>query len=226
MKRSEVNEIMVSAEKFMGTCGFYLPSFAQWTASDWQKKGPEVSQIVENGLGWDVTDFGSGNFLKQGLFLFTLRNGNLSKTGQIPYAEKIMVVEEKQITPMHFHWHKTEDIINRNGGSLCIQLFLATSDEKLDEKNEIRVVMDGEQKIFPAGKIVALKPGESITLTPRLYHSFWAEGGRALVGEVSSVNDDAADNRFYLPAGRFPTIEEDEPPVHLLVSDYPRYYRK
>jgi len=34
-------------------------------------------------------------------------------------------------------------------------------------------------------------------------------------------NDDNGDNRFYLPAGRFPEIEEDEPPYRLLCNEYP-----
>ncbi len=69
-----------------------------------------------------------------------------------------------------------------------------------------------------------LGPGESITLPPRCYHAFWGVGDRVLVGEVSLVNDDAHDNHFYDPVGRFPAIEEDEPPLHLLVTDYERYY--
>ena len=71
-----------------------------------------------------------------------------------------------------------------------------------------------------AGEIVVLNPGESITLPSRLYHEFWGEGSRVLVGEVSLVNDDRTDNRFYEAVGRFPEIEEDEPPLHLLVPDY------
>jgi hypothetical protein len=57
----------------------------------------------------------------------------------------------------------------------------------------------------------------------RLYHKFWAERGKGkvLIGEVSAVNDDNKDNRFHKPIGRFPTIEEDEPPLHLLCSEYP-----
>ena len=42
-----------------------------------------------------------------------------------------------------------------------------------------------------------------------------------LLGEVSQCNDDNADNRFYERLGRFPTIEEDEPPYRLLCSEYP-----
>ncbi|MDD3366556.1 MAG: D-lyxose/D-mannose family sugar isomerase, partial [Sphaerochaetaceae bacterium] len=34
------------------------------------------------------------------------------------------------------------------------------------------------------------------------------------------VNDDNTDNRFFEDVGRFPAIEEDEAPLHLLVSDY------
>ncbi len=70
---------------------------------------------------------------------------------------------------------------------------------------------------------MVLSPGESITLPSRLYHEFWGAGSRVLVGEVSLVNDDRTDNRFYEPVGRFPEIEEDESPLHLLVGDYPRY---
>jgi D-lyxose ketol-isomerase len=39
------------------------------------------------------------------------------------------------------------------------------------------------------------------------------------------VNDDRTDNRFHTPVGRFPQIEEDAPPLHLLTVDYPNYYR-
>ena len=41
-----------------------------------------------------------------------------------------------------------------------------------------------------------------------------------LLGEVSAVNDDVNDNRFYQLIGRFHEIEEDEPPYRLLVGDY------
>ena len=61
---------------------------------------------------------------------------------------------------------------------------------------------------------------ESICLEPFVYHRFWSEEGTTLVGEVSLVNDDNTDNRFYEEVGRFPAIVEDEAPLHLLVSDY------
>jgi D-lyxose ketol-isomerase len=225
MKRSEINRIMRSADKFIRSRGFYLPPFAYWTHEDWQAKGPEVAEIVENNLGWDITDFGQGDFYRFGLFLFTIRNGNLktAKDGK-SYAEKLMIVETGQITPMHFHWSKAEDIINRGGGNLAIQLYNSTADELLDRESTVYVSTDGVTRTLLPGSIVRLSPGESITLTRGLYHKFWAEEERTLVGEVSSVNDDTVDNRFYEQIGRFPNIEDDEPPLYLLVGDYPRFY--
>lgn len=227
MKRSEINTILQSADKFIRGHGFYLPPFAYWTPEEWRTKGPEVSEIVENRLGWDITDFGLGDFERTGLFLFTVRNGSSenwrTQQGKL-YAEKIMVVRTGQITPMHFHWKKSEDIINRGGGDLVIQLYNATPEEELDI-SDVNVSVDGTWRTLPKGECVRLKPGESITLPPRLYHKFWAEGGWLLVGEVSLVNDDQKDNRFLEPIGRFPDIKEDEPPIHLLSTDYDRYYR-
>ncbi|HEY9077954.1 MAG TPA: D-lyxose/D-mannose family sugar isomerase [Anaerolineaceae bacterium] len=227
MKRSEINTIMQSADEFIRAQGFHLPPFAYWAPEDWRKKGLEVEEIVRNNLGWDITDFGSGEFPNVGLFLFTIRNGNPQNwknlTGKL-YAEKILVTGVDQVTPMHYHWNKMEDIINRGGGNLVIQLYNSLPDDELDRSGEVFVSLDGCQNRLPAGGIVVLTPGESITLTQRLYHKFWGEGGRVLVGEVSLVNDDSADNHFYDGVGRFPAIEEDEPPLHLLTIDYPKYY--
>jgi D-lyxose ketol-isomerase len=227
MKRSEVNAIIRDADAFIRARGFHLPPFAYWSPRDWGVRGKEAREIVENKLGWDITDFGSGDYRKTGLFLFTVRNGNPNNLkmmqGKI-YAEKIMVVDVDQVTPMHFHWGKMEDIINRGGGNLVIQLYNSTPDDGLAD-SEVSVSMDGVTRLVKAGGIVTLSPGESITLPTRLYHKFWGEGSRVLVGEVSVVNDDDRDNRFYQAAGRFPSIEEDELPLYLLCTDYARYTR-
>ncbi len=226
MKRSQINQILRDSDEFFRSHSYFLPPFAYWSPADWQIKGVEVSEIAENHLGWDITDFGSGNFEKIGLFLFTIRNGKPenweTRKGKL-YAEKVLVVRDGQITPMHFHWMKSDDIINRGGGELVLQLYNATPDETLSS-SDVSVSMDGVRNTFPAGGIVRLKPGESITLPPRLYHQFWGERDTVLVGEVSMVNDDDKDNRFLDPIDRFPEIEEDEPPLHLLCTDYKRYY--
>ena len=225
MKRSQINQIMQDADNFIRGRGFHLPPFAYWTPDQWRAKGTEATAITAHGLGWDITDFGMGDYNRYGLFLFTLRNGapeNLRSGKGKVYAEKIMVVGEGQITPLHFHWIKTEDIINRGGGNLVIQLYNATNEEGL-ATTDVTVTTDDVARTVPAGGKVILQPGESITLEPYCYHAFWGADGPVLVGEVSTVNDDASDNRFYEPIGRFPQIEEDELPRHLLVGDYPTY---
>ena len=227
MKRSEVNTIMQEADDFIRKSGFYLPPFAYWTPAQWRSKGDEAREIVENQLGWDITDFGLGRYDADGLFLFTVRNGSQaemqSKLGKL-YCEKLMVVGVHQATPLHFHWNKVEDIINRGGGKLVIKLYNATPDGDLAD-TPIVASLDGVKRHFKPGDVVELAPGESITLTPFLYHEFWGAEGRVLVGEVSLVNDDNNDNRFHKPVGRFPTIEEDVEPLHLLTTDYPKYWK-
>ena len=226
MKRSEVNHLIKGAEKFVKARGFLLPPFAYWTPGDWKKKGHEADEIRKNMLGWDLSDFGSGNFEKVGLILFTIRNGNLKdKKDSRNYAEKIIIVNEGQAAPWHFHWHKTEDIINRGGGVLVIELAWATSDEKaLDRNRQVVVSTDGvKRKVAPLGK-VELAPGESITLPHHLYHTFYGKRGkgRILIGEVSNVNDDNTDNCFLEKAVRFLEIDEDEPAYRLLSNEYPK----
>jgi D-lyxose ketol-isomerase len=227
MKRSEINAIIRSADAFIQQNHFHLPPFAYWTPQEWTTKGPEVRGIVREHLGWDITDFGGGDYRRLGLFLFTIRNGNPANLKTMrgkTYAEKILIVDVDQVTPFHFHWTKTEDIINRGGGKLLIQLYNSTKDEGLAE-TDVTVSVDGTERTVKAGGIVELAAGESITLPDHLYHKFWGAESRVLVGEVSMVNDDAADNRFLEPMGRFPAIDEDEPPLHLLCNDYARYYR-
>ena len=104
-----------------------------------------------------------------------------------------------------------------------IKLYKADENEGLSDE-DVEIVMDGVKKTFPAGTVVRLTPGESITFTKGIYHRFWGEEGKGtvLVAEVSMCNDDANDNRFYEPVGRFPEIEEDEAPLRLLCNEYPK----
>ena len=223
MKRSEINRIMEGAKDFFQECHFSLPPWAFWSPEDWKGKYRTCSEIVDNQLGWDITDFGTDDFQNHGLLLFTIRNGSLVD-GSKKYCEKIMIVKEGQITPMHFHWSKTEDIINRGGGNLILELYMA-DDNRLLTNKPFRVSIDGISRNVNAGDKVLLAPGESITLVPYLSHRFYGEDGKGnvLVGEVSSVNDDKTDNCFIDDTGRFPTVIEDENPLHLLVSDYSNY---
>lgn len=223
MKRSEINRIMEEAKDFFQECHFHLPPWAFWSPKYWKGTYKTCSEIVDNQLGWDITDFGTDDFRNHGLLLFTIRNGSL-KEGTKKYSEKIMIVNEEQITPNHFHWSKTEDIINRGGGNLILELYLADENQQLTD-NSFTISVDGISRNLSAGNKVILTPGESITLIPYLSHLFYGEKGKGkvLVGEVSSVNDDKTDNCFINEVGRFPRITEDEKPLHLLVSDYTNY---
>jgi D-lyxose ketol-isomerase len=227
MKRSRVNQILREGEAFIRSFGYVLPPFANWTPQELIERRPPG--IVDARLGWDITDYGQGRFDELGLFLFTARNGraaDLAKgTGGMVYAEKIMISRKDQISPMHTHVVKAEDIINRGGGTLVLELIMSGPDGRPDRNAEIVVPTDGIERRLPAGSLLKLDPGESVTLFPGVWHAFWGEGGDVLIGEVSTVNDDVTDNIFLDPIGRFSSIEEDEPPLRLLVSDYETYLR-
>ena len=126
-------------------------------------------------------------------------------------------------TPNHFHWYKTEDIINRGGGNILIRVYNSLPDESIDKESDVTVHCDGRTYTVPAGTQVKLTPGESIHIQQYMYHDFEVEPGTGavLLGEVSQCNDDNTDNRFNPPVGRFPKIEEDEVPYRLLCNEYP-----
>jgi D-lyxose ketol-isomerase len=226
MKRSEINAIMRAADAFFRRQNFHLPAFAYWSPSDWAKKGEEVREIVERRLGWDITDFAKGAFCRCGLAVFTVRNGPIADLqrgrGKL-YCEKILMIRHDQVCPLHFHWNKMEDIINRGGGDLHVQFFHSTEAGGVDER-PVTFSMDGTEVTVAAGEVVRVPPGGSVTVPPLLYHKFWGWRDDVLVGEVSLVNDDDGDNRFFEPLGRFAEIEEDEPPMFLLRNDYERYW--
>lgn len=224
MKRSEINKAILEMEHMIKKVGFSLPPFCSFTPKEWKEKNHEYDEIRDNLLGWDVTDYGKGDFERIGFSLITLRNGNF-KDKRYPksYAEKLLYIKEGQYSPMHFHWSKMEDIINRGGGNVLIRVYNATKDEELDKENPVKINSDGREYYVPAGSQVKLEPGQSITVYPYMYHDFEVEkgSGPVLLGEVSMCNDDAHDNRFYEEMGRFPAIEEDELPYRLLCTEYP-----
>ncbi|WP_102959998.1 D-lyxose/D-mannose family sugar isomerase [Mangrovicella endophytica] len=224
MKRSRVNQILRESDDFIRSFGTILPPFAYWSPAEMKARRSEIGTILDRRLGWDITDYGQGDFDRLGLFLFTARNGDNAdlKAGRgMLYAEKIMISRQDQLSPMHRHDLKAEDIINRGGATLAIELYTAAPDGSLDESLPVEVVTDGLTRRMNGGDILRLAPGESVTLLPGIHwHAFWGEGGDVFVGEVSTVNDDLTDNVFRDPIGRFAAIEEDEAPLHLLVSDY------
>lgn len=225
MKRSEINAAIKEMEAMIKEHGFEIPPFCNWTPQDWEERNHEYDEIRDNMLGWDITDYGLNDFAKTGFSLVTIRNGNqqLKEKYAKPYAEKLLMVRDGQHAPMHFHFYKMEDIINRGGGNILIRVYNSLPDEEIDKEGDVTVHIDGEVQVVPAGTQVKLEPGMSITIMQGMYHDFEVEPGTGpvLIGEVSQCNDDNIDNRFNPPAGRFPEIEEDEPPYRLLCNEYP-----
>ena len=223
MKRSEINACIKYMENLIQSHGFKLPPFCSWTPQEWETKGHEYDEIRDNMLGWDITDYGKGDWEKLGFALVTIRNGNQHNPKyKKVYAEKLLMLKEGQHSPMHFHWMKSEDIINRGGGVLVIHVYNDDGQGGLGD-TDVLVNSDGRSYSVPAGTGVELKPGESITIWPHQYHDFDVKEGTGdvLIGEVSMCNDDNTDNRFYEEMGRFPAVEEDEPPYLLLCNEYP-----
>ena len=187
MKRSQINLAIAEAARCFAASGWALPP---------------------NPL-WDVTDCGLGDFNNVGLVLV-----NLSE--QPEYCEKLMYARRRQVTPLHTHRRKKEDIICRHG-QLAIELW--KQHPQHSKKGEVfSLCRNGELVEVSSGEPVVLQAGERVTIEPGIYHAFWPETDEAVIGEVSTANDDANDNFFVNPnIGRFPEIVEDEPPVQRLL---------
>lgn len=226
MKRSEINAILAESERFIRSHGYVLPPFAALSPAEMKARRAALSGIVDARLGWDITDYGKGDFARTGLFLFTARNGraaDLASGRGMLYAEKIMISRRDQLAPMHRHDVKAEDIINRGGGTLALKLYMSAPDGSIDKAAPVSVPCDGIARDLEPGGVLRLYPGESVTLLPGVWHAFWAEEDDVLIGEVSTVNDDETDNVFAEPISRFADVEEDEEPLRLLVSDYSKW---
>ncbi|WP_324021303.1 D-lyxose/D-mannose family sugar isomerase [Pantoea sp. JZ29] len=224
MKRADVNRQLQYTRDFFTRQDVPLPSWADYGIRQWRQQQEDITEIVALRLGWDLTSFGGDDFLQTGLTLFTLRNGSPHGTPwHKPYAEKVMHVREGQITPMHYHPRKMEDIINRGGGNLIVELYNREGHDKA--ATPVTVSLDGIRQTHAAGSQIRLSPGESVTLVAGVWHSFWGENGfgDVLVGEVSMPNDDDNDNVFLTPLARFNDLDEDEEPQRLLCNDYSRW---
>ena len=228
MKRSVINRSIEIAERVFECNRLRLPAFAFWSPEEWNAAGP-ADEVRDCMLGWDVTDFGSGDFARIGRTLFTLRNGRHNDPRYPkPYAEKFILDPEGQRAPAHYHRGKREDIINRGSGVIVLEL---TSSDAGGNPSAapLRLAVDGIARTIQSGSRLKLNPGESICLPPGTIHQFWGEDGDVVIdgvrycvsGEVSSVCDDRNDNAFLQPASRFPGIDGDEPPRRLLCSEYP-----
>ncbi|WP_053240066.1 D-lyxose/D-mannose family sugar isomerase [Pleomorphomonas koreensis] len=200
MKRSEINTIIQDARAFATAFQRALPLWSNWQIPDYVEN-PDVARFVKRRqMGWDITDFGSGNFAECGLTLLCLRNGIQGDASERPYAEKMLIVRELQETPFHLHKVKLEDIINCGGGNLMIEFLHAT---EADRASPVDVMSDGRKIRLNPHEPLRLKPGESVTVERGVYHRFYAEAGtgKSLAWEVSQVNDDFTDNYLIVSQG-------------------------
>jgi D-lyxose ketol-isomerase len=189
MKRSEINRAYQAAKSCFEKNNWKLPP------------GPR----------WDISDFGLGQFEKSGLVLINLAE-------EPEYCEKLMYCRKNQVTPLHTHARKKEDIVCRQG-RLAIELWQGHP-QKTEKGRIFRLKRNGNEEEVQSGDVMMLEAGERVTLTPGIYHAFWAASDECVVGEVSTANDDLNDNFFVNPdVGRFPGIQEDEQPLVRLVSE-------
>jgi hypothetical protein len=226
MKRSEIDASIDRAIAFFREARFPLPAWAFWGPDEWAQAGPDYDEVRRVRLGWDVTDFGSGDLAAIGRTIFTLRNG-LHDDPDYPksYAEKVMCLAPGQKSVIHCHRSKREDIICRGGPGVRITVWAAAGEEGGLSGDGFTVSVDGCATPVEAGQTLTLAPGQSVCLPPWTYHQFWgAEEGDAptLSVEVSSICNDLTDNVFLEGGERFPTIDEDEPRRWVLCSEYDR----
>ena len=223
MKRSFIDAKIKEGIELCRQHNFNLPKWAHWTAEKWNQMGHEADDIRLCRLGWDVSDFGSNDYDNLGILAFTIRNGDINRDPTDPmekdYCEKLIILAERQLIPTHFHWTKMEDIINRSGGRMVIQLWNADRDtEQIDKSSDVTISIDSIVHTVPAGGKVTIDPGESITLGPYMYHNFYAEKGKGpvIAGEVSRVNDDDSDNCFSHPPCHAMPVSRRTPPQFII----------
>ena len=210
MKRSEINSAISRAKQMLDKYSWTLPIWGYWTQKEYDQN-PEIKKYCkEHQMGWDVTDFGLGQFDTMGITLFCIRNGIQGNNNDKPYAEKLLFMKEGQEIPFHSHKVKLEDIINRGGGELAIE-FVEVDENQKEKNDDIEVLVDGEILTLSPHEPLILKRGQSVTVERNIFHKFYSSKGSGMVmaGEVSQVNDDNNDNYFLKPVGRFSQIDED-----------------
>ena len=102
MKRSEINAALKEMEAMIGEYRFAIPPFCHFTPEEWKEKGHDYDEIRDNMLGWDITDYGLGDFNKVGFSLITIRNGNLAMRDKYTKCGKALIYQRGPVFPHAF----------------------------------------------------------------------------------------------------------------------------
>ena len=187
MKRSEINAAIARAIDLINANRWSLPPWGHWGVSEFAAAADTARFLRDHQMGWDVTDFGSGDFARRGLTLFCVRNGRQDEANGKPYAEKLLIVGEDQETPVHRHRVKMEDIINRAGGTLTLEFAHCDRDGKATDA-PVTVSVDGVLRtLSPWEKLRLGARRERDDRAWRLPPLLWREGQRAWCSSARSA---------------------------------------
>lgn len=221
MKRSLINNRIQQAIVKFKENSVLLPPQASWDFGKWKSNEKTANEWNLRNLGWDITDFGLGDYDKYGGILFTVLNSEIASEADQPYSKKYLIRQKNQGAPLHYHAKKIETITCIGRGTLQIQVYNQGNDGELDKEKKVKILINSFLEELTPGSIIKLKPGESIRIPNRLYHSFKALDNYVISEEVSGVNNDKNDNFWLSNVGRFPEIKEDVKPTFLLCTEMP-----
>ncbi|MCY4325064.1 MAG: D-lyxose/D-mannose family sugar isomerase [Betaproteobacteria bacterium] len=218
MKRSLINTLLADGEDFFAANSVALPSFALWRPDEFSRRvSAGHENVVASRLGWLVSDFALGDFAAEGLVAFCASAGG----GAGNYAERLLILRDRQRIPDRFHRRRVKDLINCGPGNLCLRLHRTTPSDTLDETANLQVAVDGAVRKLAPGARLLLRPGERVRIDPLTFHECQAEAGDLIAREISTATDEMLDSFFLPQIALAMSIVEDEPARRLLVSDYP-----
>ena len=224
MKRSRVNDIIEEGDAFIRSFGYVMPPFAYWSPEELKARRPRRHHRRAARLGHHRLRAGRVRRARAvPVHRPQRRADDLTRGKGMLYAEKIMISRKDQLSPMHRHIVKAEDIINRGGGKLVLELFMSRPDGGIDEEAEVEVPTDGVVRRMPAGGLLKLEPGESVTLDARRLARLLGRGRRR--ADRRGLDRQRRPHRQHLRAersGASPRSRRTRSRMHLLVSDYDR----
>ena len=223
MKRSRINEILREGDAFIRSFGYVMPPFAYWSPEELRARKPRASS--RRGSAGTSPTTGKTSSTNSACSCSQSRNGraeDLARGQGMLYAEKIMISRKNQLSPMHRHVVKAEDIINRGGGKLVLELFMPDAEGNIDHAGRgARCRADGVMRKLPRRRASEARAGRKRDASAG--RVAWILGRGRRCADRRSFDGQRRSDRQYLPRPdrhASPQIEEDEAPLHLLVSDY------